>query len=254
MTEAWKTIQGASFDERVAAMRDPSFRARLIAEERAIQERMVAGGRDRYASRYPLGDPPDYEPSPEDSVSARAAQAGVDPVDFLYDLLLSDEGRAFVYVPFLNYAGGNLDPVREMLAHPNTVPGLSDGGAHVGMICDGSFPTTLLTHWGRDRSRGDRLEVASLIAQQTRGTAEAVGFLDRGLLAPGMKADVNVIDFDGLTLHAPTMAFDLPAGGRRLLQRADGYLHTFVSGQEVYAGGEHTGALPGVLVRGAQSA
>jgi N-acyl-D-aspartate/D-glutamate deacylase len=254
MTEAWKTIQHASFDERLAAMRDPSFRERLTSEERAIQERMVAGGRDRYASLYPLGDPPDYEPSPSDSVAARAAAAGVDPVEFLYDLLLSDEGRAFVYVPFLNYAGGNLDPVREMLDHPNTVPGLSDGGAHVGMICDGSFPTTLLTHWGRDRSRGDRLDVSALIAGQTRSTAEAVGLLDRGLLAPGMKADVNVIDFDNLTLRAPTMAFDLPAGGRRLLQRAEGYLHTFVSGEEVYAGGEHTGALPGRLLRGAQSA
>jgi N-acyl-D-aspartate/D-glutamate deacylase len=254
MTEAWKSIADASFTERLEAMRDPSFRERLIAEERTLQERIVASGHDRYALLFPLGDPPDYEPAPEDSVAARAARAGADPIEFLYDLLLEDDGRAFVYVPFLNYADGNLDPVREMLAHPNTVPGLSDGGAHVGMICDGSFPTTLLQHWGRDRSRGDRLDVAQLIASQTRSTAEAVGLLDRGLLAPGMKADVNVIDFEGLTLHAPTMAFDLPAGGRRLLQRAEGYLHTFVSGVEAYAGGEHTGALPGVLVRGAQSA
>jgi N-acyl-D-aspartate/D-glutamate deacylase len=254
MTDAWKTIQSSSFDERLAAMREPSFRQRLIAEERAVQERIVASGHNRYERMFPLGDPPDYEPAPEDSVSARAARAGVDPVEYLYDLLLEDDGRAFVYVPVLNYAGGNLDPVREMLAHPNTVPGLSDGGAHVGMICDGSFPTTLLTHWGRDRSRGDRLDVAALIAGQTRGTAEAVGLLDRGLLAPGMKGDVNVIDFDGLTLRSPTMSFDLPAGGRRLLQRAEGYLHTFVSGTEVYAGGEHTGALPGRLLRGAQSA
>jgi N-acyl-D-aspartate/D-glutamate deacylase len=140
-----------------------------------------------------------------------------------------------------------------MLRHPNTVPGLSDGGAHVGMICDASFPTTLLTHWGRDRDRGERLEVTDLVASQTRATATAVGLLDRGLLAPGMKADVNVIDFDHLTLHRPTMAFDLPAGGKRLMQRVDGYLHTFVSGEEVYTGGEHTGALPGRLVRGARS-
>ena len=253
MTTAWKELKDASFEERLRTMRDPSFRERLLAEERALHAKIVESGHDRYAHTYPLSDPPDYEPRPEDSISARAAAAGADPVELLYDLLLEDDGRTFVYVPFLNYAEGHLDPVREMLRHPNTVPGLSDGGAHVGMICDASFPTTLLTHWGRDRERGEKLDVADLVARQTRGTATAVGLLDRGLLAPGMKADVNVIDFDNLTLRRPTMAFDLPAGGRRLLQRAEGYLHTFVSGTEVYAGGEHTGALPGRLVRGARA-
>jgi N-acyl-D-aspartate/D-glutamate deacylase len=252
MTNAWKELKDASVDERLRAMRDPSYRARLLAEEREIQERIVASGHDRFAHTYPLADPPDYEPRESDSISARAAAVGADPVEFLYDLLLEDEGKTFVYVPFLNYADGDLGPVREMLQHPNTVPGLSDGGAHVGMICDASFPTTLLTHWGRDRERGERLEVSELIARQTRSTATAVGLLDRGLLAPGMKADVNVIDFDNLTLRRPMMAFDLPAGGKRLLQRAEGYLHTFVSGAEVYASGEHTGALPGRLIRGAQ--
>jgi N-acyl-D-aspartate/D-glutamate deacylase len=165
---------------------------------------------------------------------------------------LEDGGRSFLYIPFLNYADGDLEAAREMLMHDHTVPGLSDGGAHVGMIADASFPTTLLTHWARDRRRGERLPLADVVAWQSRSTATAVGLLDRGLLASGFKADVNVIDFDRLTLRRPTMAFDLPAGGKRLLQRAEGYVHTFVSGVEVYADGEHTGALPGVLVRGPQ--
>jgi N-acyl-D-aspartate/D-glutamate deacylase len=147
---------------------------------------------------------------------------------------------------------GDLNAVREMLTHDYTVPGLSDGGAHVGTICDASFPTTLLTHWARDRTRGDRLDLALIVKGQTADTAAAVGLTDRGTLSPGKRADLNVIDFDRLTLHPPTMAFDLPAGGKRLLQRADGYLHTIVSGTAVYENGEHTGALPGRLVRGAR--
>ena len=203
---------------------------------------------------FPLGDPPDYEPAPEDSIEAEARRLGVPPAVVALDHLLDDEGRAFLYVPFLNYADGNLDAVRSMLEDAHSVVGLGDGGAHVGTICDGSFPTTMLTHWVRDRTRGERLDLATVIAKQTSATARMVGMLDRGVLAEGMKADVNVIDLDGLTLHRPTMAFDLPAGGKRLLQRAEGYLHTIVSGREVYAGGEHTGELPGRLVRGAQPA
>ncbi len=252
-TETYKEVAGLPFEDRLAIMRDPSFRVRLLAEDEALQDKLRAGGHDPYASMYPLGDPPDYEPAPEDSVAARAARLGVTPSALAYDLVLEDDGRGLLYVPFLNYAGGDLGPVREMLRHPHTVPGLSDGGAHVGMICDASFPTTLLTHWARDRHRGERLELADLVAGQTRGTAAALGLDDRGALAIGKKADVNVIDFENLTLRRPTIAFDLPAGGKRLLQRAEGYLHTFVSGVEVYADGAHTGALPGKLVRGARS-
>jgi N-acyl-D-aspartate/D-glutamate deacylase len=146
---------------------------------------------------------------------------------------------------------GSLDDVHQMLQDPHLVPGLADGGAHVGTICDASYPTTLLSYWARDRERG--LPVEWVVARQCRATAETVGLLDRGLLRPGMKADVNVVDHQSLRLHPPYMADDLPAGGRRLLQRADGYLHTFVSGEEVYAGGEPTGALPGRLVRGGRS-
>jgi len=168
----------------------------------------------------------------------------------MYDLLLGQGGTALLYLPVLNYFDGDLDAAGEMLRHPHTVPGLGDGGAHVGTICDASFPTTLLTHWGRDRTRGDRIDLPELVKRQCRATAEAVGLLDRGLIAEGYRADINVIDFDHLHAGRPEMAFDLPAGGKRLLQGATGYLHTFVSGIETYSDGAPTGMLPGRLVRG----
>jgi len=199
---------------------------------------------------FELGDPPDYEPGPDASIAARAQRAGLDADDLFIDLLLGDEGRALLYTPFLNYFDGNLDAAAEMIGHPHTVPGLSDGGAHVGTICDASFPTSLLTHWGRDRGRGTTFALPFLVQRQSRGTAEAVGLLDRGLLAPGYKADVNVIDFENLTLTPPLMVHDLPAGGKRLVQGARGYLHTIVSGVETYTDGRATGALPGRFVRG----
>jgi N-acyl-D-aspartate/D-glutamate deacylase len=198
---------------------------------------------------FPLGDPPDYEPAPDASVAACAGRAGVAPEAHAYDLAVDG---ALLYVPFLNYFDGDLEPAREMLTHPHAVLGLADGGAHVGTICDASFPTTMLTHWARDRSRGPRLPLEHVVAMMTSRTAALVGLGDRGVLAPGRRADVNVIDFDGLRLRPPTLAFDLPAGGKRFLQRADGYLHTLVAGVETYVSGEPTGALPGRLVRGAQ--
>ncbi len=230
--------------ERVVALGDPDRRARILGE--AGSNRFF-----RYDAIWELDEAFDYEPSPESSLAVRAAAEGRDPADLAYDLLLGDGGPALLYLPFLNYAGGSLDVVREMLAHPNTVPGLADGGAHVGTICDGSFPTTLLTHWGRDRAEG-RFELPYLVQRHCRDTARTVGLLDRGVLAPGYRADLNVIDFDALRLHRPTFSYDLPAGGRRLLQRADGYRHTFVAGQETYRDGDPTDALPGQLVRGAQ--
>lgn len=229
------------------ALSQPERRELLIAEAR------TAGGIS-LEKMFILDERPDYEPSFEDSVAACAARLGVEPAVHLVDLLLADEGRALLYVPFLNYNDGSLDAAREMLAHEFTIPGLGDGGAHVGTICDASFPTSLLTHWGRDRTRGPLLDLPFLIQRQCRGTAEAVGLLDRGLLAPGCKADVNIIDFEGLTLFRPHMVHDLPAGGKRLMQEATGYLHTIVSGVETYVSGEATGALPGRLVRGQQPA
>jgi N-acyl-D-aspartate/D-glutamate deacylase len=205
---------------------------------------------DNLEFTFVLTDPPDYEPPPSASVAATAARRGVRADELLYDLLCEDEGRRLLYVPVFNFANGALDAVGEMLEHPHTVPGLGDGGAHVGIISDGSFPTTLLAHWGRQR-RGPRFPIEWLVRRHTHDTAEAVGMLDRGVLAAGYKADINVIDFDSLPPSAPRMAYDLPAGGKRLLQPATGYLQTIVAGTIVRDHGEPTGASPGRLVRGA---
>ena len=244
--------------ERVRVMADPAVRERVLATERAARDERAASGRpgrlihalDRM---YELGDPPDYEPDPATSVSARAARDGVDPLDLSYDLMLGDGGRAFLYLPLLNYADGDLDAAGEMLAHPHTVVGLADGGAHVGSICDASFPTTLLSHWGRDRERG-RMGLPFLVHRQTQATARTVGLLDRGVLAPGYRADVNVIDAGALVARRPQMRHDLPAGGKRLVQGADGYVATLVAGEVTYEHGEEAGPLPGRLVRGPQPA
>ncbi len=243
-TASFRALAGLPVAEQARALSAPERRGALIEEARA------SGLPFPLEHIFELGDPPDYEPGPEASVAARARRDGLDPHALYVDLLLGDEGRALLYLPFLNYFDGNLDAAAEMLAHPHTVPGLSDGGAHVGTICDGSFPSSLLTHWGRDRRRGSTFELPFLVQRQSRSTAEAVGLCDRGLLAPGYKADVNVIDFDNLRLSPPVMVRDLPAGGKRLLQDAHGYLHTFVSGVETYTDGSPTGALPGRLVRG----
>ncbi|OMC41384.1 amidohydrolase [Mycobacterium sp. GA-1841] len=223
-------------------LRDPDVKRRILAE---VAER--GGLRAPLDTIFELGDPPNYEPARQDSVAARAARAGSDPAEVLYDIML--EGPA--YMPVFNYHSGSLDVVHEMLAHPNALPGLSDGGAHVSTICDASFSTTLLTHWGRDRP-GPRFNLVWLIQRQCRDTARMVGLNDRGVLAAGYKADVNVIDFDKLTARVPHLVADLPAGGQRVLQAADGYLHTLVSGDEVYTNGRPTGKLPGRLVRGPQ--
>ena len=182
----------------------------------------------------------------------RRAVRASKPEELAYDAMLSDDGRGMLYVPFLNYVDGNLDATREMLTDPNSVPGLSDGGAHCGIICDASFPTYLLTHWTRDRSRGEKLSIPFVVAAQSRKTALSVGLSDRGVIAPGFKADVNVIDYDRLHLHPPKVHYDLPVGGRRLLQQVDGYDATIVSGVVTQRGGNATGARPGRLVRGAQ--
>lgn len=240
------SAEAADLAGTAARLGDPDVRDRVLAQL-GPQLRGLP-----FEQMYVFGERPDYEPSPDTSLAALAACTGTDPMAMLYDELLRDSGRALVYAPVLNYANGNLDHVGEMLQHPWCVPGLSDGGAHVGTICDASFPTTLLQHWGRDRARGT-LPIELLVAQQCRRTAEAVGLLDRGVLAAGMRADMNVIDLDELEVVAPTMAFDLPAGGKRLLQRARGYRHTFVHGIETYTDGEPTEALPGRLVRGART-
>jgi N-acyl-D-aspartate/D-glutamate deacylase len=198
---------------------------------------------------YVLGDPVDYEPGPERSVAAIAAAEGVDAESKLYDLLLEDDGRTLLMYPALNYSHGNADATYEMMQHPAGVLGLSDGGAHCGAICDASQPTWMLTHWVRDRTRGPRLSLETAIRKQTLDTAELYGLHDRGSIAVGKKADLNVIDLDRLRLLPPRLAYDLPANGRRLLQAAEGYDATIVSGHVVRRHGTDTGARPGALVR-----
>ena len=222
----------------------------LTAQTRENDPNLIGGVRiARYDSMYELSDPPDYEPDPKRSIDALAARTGRSPEDIAYDAVIDDDGHGLIYQPFNNYGSGSLDAVREMLVHEHTLPGLGDGGAHVGALCDSSFTTFQLQYWARDRAHG-RLDLPFVIRRQARDTARAVGLLDRGLLRPGYKADLNVIDMTALHLHKPRMAYDLPTGGRRMLQRADGYRHTVVSGVETYRDGEPTGALPGTVVRG----
>mgnify|MGYP005839695329 CR=1 FL=1 len=251
---SYKEIAGLPLDERVARMRDPSFKAKLLSE--APEEGNVFANyiANSYGKMFRLGDPPDYEPDPSTSIGAIAEQKGIRADELAYDTLLENDGREFLYFPFLNYAEFNLEPTREMLMSEYTVPGLSDGGAHVGAICDASFPTYMLTHWARDRSRGEQLDLAWLVKRQTRDTAISMGLMDRGLIAQGYKADLNVIDFDRLAIHPPHMIFDLPAHTRRLMQEAEGYVATIVSGAVIRRDGKATGALPGKLVRGPQKA
>jgi N-acyl-D-aspartate/D-glutamate deacylase len=241
---AYRAVAGLPVEEQVRTLSQPERRAELLAQ---VADHGALGAFDRI---FELADPPDYEPAADESLAARATLAGIEPAELALDLLLADGGRGLLYLPFHNWVEGSLDAIGAMLADPNLVPGLSDGGAHVGTICDASYPTTLLAHWARDREPGLPLEW--IIARQCRATAETLRLLDRGVLAPGMRADVNVIDHAAVRARRPYLAFDLPAGGRRLLQRADGYLHTFVSGVETYANGEPTGALPGRLLRGRQ--
>jgi N-acyl-D-aspartate/D-glutamate deacylase len=248
-----RELSHLSAREQAKVMADPVTKKRILDAQTDEQVLHRGGGSriHRWDVMYEFTDPPDYEPSESSSIAALAQRLGRSPDDIAYDILSSDEGRGLIYQPFLNYAYGSLDAVREMLVHEYTIPGLSDGGAHVGTICDASFPTTLLQHWVRDR-RQDSLDLPFVIKRQARDTALAVGLLDRGLLRPGHKADLNVIEMAALTLHRPEVHQDLPAGGRRLMQRADGYRHTFVSGIETYRDGEPTGELPGRLVRGAR--
>lgn len=250
LNSAYQAIADLPLAERVAKMKEGDTRKAILDAASAAPENPFISTIANYDAMFVLGDQPDYEQPPEATFAARAAAAGITPEALVYDALLEDGGKALLYTPFLNYANFNLDPQRAMMLDDNTVLGLGDGGAHVGMICDGSFPTSMLTHWTRDRSRGERLDLAWVVKAQSWDTARAYGLHDRGVLKPGYKADVNLIDFDGLTLHHPTIENDLPAGGKRLVQKADGYVATIVSGTIIQQNGQPTGALPGQLVRG----
>ena len=215
---SYRPLHMLDHDERMARLRDPEVRRTLIAEHGQSNPDGFAGilhhGFDRM---YPLSDPPNYEPTPADSVAGLAAAAGTTPIEVLYDLLLDDGGARLLYIPLMNYARGDLDDVREMITNPNAMFGLSDAGAHCNSICDGSFPTTAITHWTRDRTRGERLPLETIVHHQTQRTARHVGWTDRGVVGPGYLADLNVIDYERLTLRPPQLVADLPAGGTRLL-------------------------------------
>jgi len=202
---------------------------------------------------FPIGDPPNYEPPRSESIASRARARGVSPLEEAYDRVLDDEGRAMLLITLANFRDGSLDTVAELMTRDDVVLGLGDGGAHYGMICDASFPTYMLAHWARDRPAG-RLSVANAVRELTSVPARVAGLSDRGRIAVGYKADLNVVDHAALTLHAPVVVRDLPAGGRRLDQTADGYVATIVSGEVIAENGVPTSALPGRLVRGRQSA
>jgi len=255
---SYKAIADLPLGERVARMRDPALRTRMLGEK---TDKVAGDGTpippladfflanlDRVALRiFRMAARPDYEPVLDRCIAAEAARARVPVIAQLYDALLEDEGKALLYFPVYNYTGMNLDVVHEMLVHPRALVGLGDAGAHVGTVCDASMPTFLLTHWARDRANGLPLE--RVVQMQARDTARFIGLRDRGTIEVGMRADLNVVELPRLALRRPVMQRDLPAGGKRLVQRADGYLATLVAGIPIAERGELTGARPGGLVR-----
>jgi N-acyl-D-amino-acid deacylase len=254
---AWVEIAELPWDQQLARLKDPAFKARMMAEANVFPEsdvadllRIVAGG---WFIQFEMDADFNYEPTPAESILARAAAAGVSGEEYAYDLLMKDEGKGFIYFPILNYADGNLDFLEALQADDDTVNSLSDGGAHCGTICDAASPTFMLQHWVRDRARGT-ITLEHAVQRQCRDTARLYGLEDRGVLAPGYLADINVIDLDAIKLGKPWLAFDLPAGGKRLLQKADGYVATIKSGTVTFRDGQWTGATPGGLIRGPQRA
>jgi N-acyl-D-amino-acid deacylase len=245
---SYMAIASLPIAEKLRRLRDSEFRAKLLAEPPAdIGMPFLLMGR-QFDRMFPLGDPPNYEPAPETSIAVQAQLRGCNPLDLCYDLLLEREGRAMLFLPFANYVDNSLDFIPDMIKNPNTVIGLGDGGAHYGMICDSTFTTFLLSYWTRDR-KGQQIDLSEAISKISREPAEAVGLSDRGVLAVGKKADVNVIDYDKLALSAPWVSHDLPAAGKRVTQSARGYVATIVSGEVLLREDTYTGVLAGRLVR-----
>jgi N-acyl-D-aspartate/D-glutamate deacylase len=249
---AYHEVAHLPFAERVAALNEPVRRARFVSEVPSdnFYQALVTNSLHRMYCVTSANI--DYEPEPSQSIAAISTQTGVPAMQIIVDQLLSNDGRAMIYSPFFNYTTGDLSMSYELLQHPQTRNGLSDAGAHCGAICDGGMPTFMLTHWVRDRVRGPRLSLEHMVRRQTRHTAELHGLRDRGLVVPGYRADLNLIDFDALSFNMPSMAYDLPANGRRLVQTANGYEATFVGGVQTVANDTFTGELPGTLIRGPQ--
>ena len=247
---SYQAVAHLPLPERVKRLSDPAVKERILNED--ANNRYYAAifnGLREMKDVWQLDAQPDYEPDPEQSVGSRALAAGRDPIEYAYDMMLENDGLAMLYWPIINYGSQNLDVCRELMLHPHTLMGLGDGGAHVGTICDASFPAFSLIHWGRDRQRGEKIDLAQLVHNQTSATAAAVGLSDRGELKVGKRGDVNVIDFDNLVLDAPRMVYDLPSGAGRLQQKSTGFLATMVKGSVTYRNDEETDALPGRLIR-----
>jgi N-acyl-D-aspartate/D-glutamate deacylase len=244
---SWRELASLDMDDRVAILRNPDFRSRIINEpgtSKTAFKRLQDWHRI-----FPFGDPPQYEPDPSTSIGTEAQRRRIEPAALAYDLMMENDGRGILYRPTTNYAGGDLAPVHEMLEHPNTLIGLGDGGAHVGIMCDATDMAHTLTYWTRDRVRGPKHSIEEMVRRLTSANAEAIGLRDRGRIAPGMRADINVVDYDALQLQQPEVHYDLPAGGKRLLQRTAGFDATIVAGVPVWRHGEATGAFPGRLLR-----
>ncbi|MCA9645935.1 MAG: amidohydrolase family protein, partial [Myxococcales bacterium] len=259
---SYKAISHLPLEERVQAMRDPAFKERILQEKTEkvagdgspippLADMLLANLEFVTLKLFRLGEHPDYEPKLEDSLYYEGRKQGKSSLETVYDALLESDGKELLYFPLYNYIDFDLNNVSTMLHHPLALPGLSDGGAHVGTICDASFPTFMLTHWARDRKTGG-FELEQVVRMLCQDTAQFVGLKDRGNIAVGQRADLNIIDFENLRLLRPRLVEDLPAGGRRLLQDAEGYLATLVSGQVIAKNGKLTGALPGRLVRAGQ--
>jgi N-acyl-D-amino-acid deacylase len=249
---SYKKLESLPIEEQRRRLRDPAVRREILADvpsdaeiEKLAQFRQVVA--KKFDKFFVMGNPPDYEPGPEKSVAAIAAREGRTPEEVAYDYILED--GQYLYFPVVNYVTGDHEPIYEMLNDPACLLGLSDGGAHCTSIVDSGVPTYMLTHWSRDRSRGRKLPVEMLIKRQTGETADFFGLSDRGRLTPGLRADINIIDYDRLQVQKPELVHDMPANGRRFVQKVDGYEATFVAGAQIYERGVHTGALPGKLVR-----
>lgn len=250
-----KAVAPLDLEGRVAAMKRPEIRAAILGEDSMIRSAIMGSDMTEFLFRiFPLGDNPNYEPDREASVSGMAAAAGITPLEMMYDLLIREDGKELFYQPLGGYNTYNFDFFRKNMQHPNVLFGLSDGGAHCGVIADAGMPTFILTYWARDRVKGERFPLEFLVRKLTSDTAKAYGLNDRGELKPGMLADINVIDFERLRLFRPEAVHDLPAGGKRLVQRVEGYRYTVKSGEVTFDDGQFTGALPGTLVRGGREA
>ena len=246
---SYMEIADLDLEERVKIMKDPVFKEKLLNENPVSINSLVDEIVNAYGKMFKLGEPANYEPDPDDSFESIGKRSTMSPQAIAYEVMLEKEGRALIYHPLFNYLPGDLSLVEKMLKHPFTIAGLGDAGAHCGAISDASFPTTLVQHWSRDRSRGDKIPLKTVIKMQTSETASLLGIDDRGIIKEGYKADINIIDYEGLTLHEPEIINDLPAGGRRLVQKASGYDYTIVSGEVAFIKGEATGALNGRLIR-----